>query len=80
MALSDEVKARVSLRKLAEGDVTWDMTKSNPRRGDYWAPCPFHGEATASFHVTEPKGTRGVFKCFGCGVKGSCIDYLIERD
>lgn len=80
MALSDEVKARVSLRKLAEGDVTWDVHKSNPKRGDYWAPCPFHGEATASFHVTEPKGTRGVFKCFGCCAKGSCIDYLIARD
>ncbi|WP_253279978.1 CHC2 zinc finger domain-containing protein, partial [Phaeobacter sp. 11ANDIMAR09] len=54
MALSDEVKARVSLRAIAEQTVTWDMRKSNIRRGDYWAPCPFHGEKTASFHVTEP--------------------------
>ncbi|WP_157063863.1 CHC2 zinc finger domain-containing protein, partial [Phaeobacter sp. 11ANDIMAR09] len=54
MALSDEVKARVSLRAIVEQTVTWDMRKSNIRRGDYWAPCPFHGEKTASFHVTEP--------------------------
>jgi len=80
MALSDEVKARVSLRKLAEDDVVWDMHKSNLKRGDLWAPCPFHGEASASFHVTEPKGTGGQFYCFGCQAKGSCIDYLMARD
>lgn len=80
MALSDEVKSRVSLRRLAEGDVVWDVHKSNPKRGDYWAPCPFHGEATASFHVTEPKGTGGQFYCFGCQAKGSCIDYFMARE
>lgn len=80
MALSDDVKARVSLRALVEGDVVWDMLKSNPKRGDYWGPCPFHGEATASFHVTEPKGKAGQFYCFGCQAKGSCIDYLMQRD
>lgn len=80
MALSDEIKARVSLRALAEQTVAWDAHKSNPKRGDYWAPCPFHGEATASFHVTEPKGKGGTFYCFGCQEKGSVIDYLMARD
>lgn len=80
MALSDDVKAKVSLRKLAGSDVVWDMHKSNLKRGDLWAPCPFHGEASASFHVTEPKGTGGQFYCFGCQAKGSCIDYLMARD
>lgn len=80
MALSDEVKAKVSLRAIVEQTVTWDMRKSNVRRGDYWAPCPFHGEKTASFHVTEPKGTGGQFYCFGCHAKGSVIDYLMARD
>ncbi|MBT8169889.1 CHC2 zinc finger domain-containing protein [Falsiruegeria litorea] len=80
MALSDEVKARVSLRLLAEQTVTWDTFKTNTKRGDYWAPCPLHGEATPSFHVTEPKGTGGQFYCFGCGAKGSAIDFLMERD
>lgn len=80
MALSDEVKARVSLRTIAEQTVTWDMRKSNIRRGDYWAPCPFHGEKTASFHVTEPKGHGGQFFCFSCNAKGSVIDFLMARD
>lgn len=80
MALSDEVKAKASLRAVVEQTVTWDQRKSTPARGDYWAPCPFHGEKTASFHVTEPKGTGGQFYCFGCHAKGSVIDYLMARD
>jgi hypothetical protein len=79
--LSERVKAAVSLRDLAErSDVLWDARQSNPRRGDYWAPCPFHGERTASFHVVEPAGVGGFFKCFGCGRKGSVVDFLIARD
>lgn len=80
MALSDEVKARVSLRAIVEQTVTWDTRKTNLKRGDYWAPCPFHGEKTPSFHVTEPKGHGGQFFCFGCNAKGSVIDYLMARD
>ncbi|MQQ09093.1 hypothetical protein GFB49_11560 [Epibacterium sp. SM1979] len=80
MALSDEVKARVSLREIVEQTVTWDRRKSNPARGEYWAPCPFHGEKTASFHITEPKGHGGQFYCFGCGSKGSVIDFIMARD
>lgn len=80
MALSDEVKAKVSLRAIAEQTLTWDARKSNIKRGDYWAPCPFHGEKTASFHVSEPKGQSGQFYCFGCNAKGSVIDFLMARD
>lgn len=80
MALSDEVKASVSLVEFAGQSVAWDQHKSVPAQGDWWAPCPFHGEATASFHVTEPKGKGGTFYCFGCQEKGSVIDFLMARD
>jgi len=80
MALSDEVKARVSLRAVVEQTVSWDLRKSTPARGEYWAPCPFHGEKTASFHLTEPAGKGGQFFCFGCRAKGSVIDYVMARD
>ncbi|PYG32401.1 CHC2 zinc finger domain-containing protein [Pelagimonas varians] len=80
MALSDEIKARVSLRAIVEQTVEWDARKSQPAKGDYWAPCPFHGERSPSFHVTEPKGTGGQFYCFGCQAKGSVIDFLMQRD
>jgi twinkle protein len=39
--------------------------------------CPFHSEKTPSFTVSEPKQ---IFKCFGCGKSGDCIDFLIEHE
>jgi hypothetical protein len=80
LKLSDQIKAQVSLKDVAEraAGVKWDMRKSNPGKRDWWAPCPFHGEKTSSFHVVEKAGTGGTFKCFGCGVGGSVIDFASE--
>ena len=41
----------------------------------YWGLCPFHGEKTPSFSVTAE---RGIFKCFGCGVGGDAITFLMK--
>lgn len=41
------------------------------------APCPFHEETTASFHVFPDDGT---FKCYGCGAGGDVISYVMKRD
>jgi DNA primase len=35
--------------------------------------CPFHQEKTPSFMVSSSKG---IFKCFGCGVGGNLITFL----
>lgn len=79
--IADRIKAEVSLRGLVERDgVAWDMRRSSVSRGDWWRPCPFHAEATASFHVVEPAGVGGFFKCFGCESKGTVIDYVATRD
>ena len=43
----------------------------------YKAPCPFHDEKTASFHVSEAKQ---IFKCFGCGVGGNVFNFLMKFD
>ncbi|MEL6587487.1 MAG: CHC2 zinc finger domain-containing protein, partial [Pseudomonadota bacterium] len=81
MKPSERIKAEVSLRHVAEAaGVTWDLKKSRQAKGDWWAPCPIHGEATASFHVQEPGGTGGLFKCFGCGAGGSVIDFVMAMD
>jgi hypothetical protein len=80
MQKSDRIKAEVSLRQVAEdAGVKWDLRKSRQSRGDWWGPCPFHAETTASFHVVEPGGTGGFFKCFGCGVGGTVIDFTAEH-
>ena len=41
------------------------------------APCPFHGEKTASFNVSSAKG---LFHCFGCGVSGDVIGFVTKHD
>lgn len=71
----DELRSRVSITQVVGRVVSWDMRKSNAGRGDYWAPCPFHQEKTASFHVDERKG---YYYCFGCQAKGDVIGFLRE--
>ncbi|MCL4731428.1 MAG: DNA primase, partial [Planctomycetes bacterium] len=48
------------------------------RRGaGFWANCPFHDEKTPSFQVSP---ARQVYKCFGCGVFGSAIDFVMAYE
>ena len=42
-----------------------------------WAPCPFHQEKTASFHVDDRKG---YYYCFGCQAKGDAIGFVKETE
>lgn len=78
MKKSERIKAVVSLRATAEAaGVTWDRAKTNAARGDYWSPCPLHGEKTPSFHIVEKGAAGGFFKCFGCQASGSVIDFLM---
>lgn len=51
--------------------------KSNQAKGDLWAPCPFHQEKTASFHVDDRKG---FYYCFGCHAKGDAISFVKDTE
>jgi len=42
---------------------------------DFKACCPFHNEKTPSFTVSRPKQ---FYHCFGCGVSGTAITFLME--
>lgn len=73
----DELRSRLSLGQVVGRKVTWDTRKSNHAKGDLWAPCPFHQEKTASFHVDEKKG---FYYCFGCHAKGDAISFVKESE
>ena len=73
----DDIKSRVSLAQVAGKKVSWDNRKSNPGKGDYWAPCPFHQEKTPSFHVDDRKG---FYYCFGCHEKGDVVGFTMATD
>ncbi len=71
----DELRTRITLSSVVGKKVTWDMRKSNMAKGDFWAPCPFHQEKSASFHVDDRKG---FYYCFGCHAKGDAIGFVKE--
>ncbi|MEK6216811.1 MAG: DNA primase, partial [Boseongicola sp.] len=73
----DELKTRSSLAQVVGRKVMWDAKKSNQGKGDMWAPCPFHQEKTASFHVDDQKG---FYYCFGCHAKGDLFSFVQETE
>jgi DNA primase len=73
----DELRTRVSLSSVVGRKVTWDQRKSNLGKGDMWAPCPFHQEKSASFHVDDRKG---YYYCFGCHAKGDAVSFVKETE
>ncbi|MCK0170059.1 DNA primase [Aliiroseovarius sp. S1123] len=73
----DELRTRLSLTQVVGRKVMWDQRKSNQAKGDMWAPCPFHQEKTASFHVDDQKG---FYYCFGCHAKGDAISFVKETE
>ncbi|QYX58150.1 DNA primase [Roseovarius sp. SCSIO 43702] len=73
----DELRTRTSIAQVVGRKVSWDARKSNQGKGDMWAPCPFHQEKTASFHVDDKKG---YYYCFGCHAKGDAISFVRETE
>lgn len=73
----DELRDRSSIAQVVGRKVSWDARKSNPGKGDYWSPCPFHAEKTASFHVDDQKG---FYYCFGCHAKGNVYSFIQETE
>lgn len=73
----DELRNRTSIVQVVGRKVSWDHKRSNQGRGDMWAPCPFHQEKTASFHVDDRKG---FYYCFGCHAKGDALKFVRETE
>ena len=57
-------------------DVVGKHVKLRRAGANYLGLCPFHGEKTPSFTVSP---TKQFYHCFGCGVHGSAIGFLMEH-
>jgi DNA primase len=69
----DELRARVSLSDVVGRKVA---LKRKPG-AEYTGLCPFHGEKTPSFTVSDKKG---FFHCFGCGEHGDAVGFVMKTE
>ena len=69
----DELTARTDLLALLSSRITFTKKSGS----NHWAYCPFHDEKTPSFSVNTQKG---FYHCFGCGVSGDAIRFLMDYD
>ncbi|CAM2980376.1 DNA primase [Vibrio ordalii] len=68
----DDLLARLDIVDIIDARV-----KLNKKGKNYGACCPFHNEKTPSFSVSQEKQ---FYHCFGCGVHGNAIDFMMEYE
>jgi DNA primase len=67
-----ELVARANLLDVIGARVALKKAGAN-----YKGLCPFHSEKTPSFSVSPDKG---FYHCFGCGVHGNAIDFVMRYE
>jgi DNA primase len=75
--IPDEDIARVREASPIEAVVGEYVQLRSAGGGELKGLCPFHEEKSPSFHVTP---ARGLYHCFGCGVGGDTIDFVIRME
>lgn len=68
----DDLLARLDIVDIVDARV-----KLKKKGKNYGACCPFHNEKTPSFSVSQEKQ---FYHCFGCGVHGNAIDFMMEYE
>ena len=58
-------------------DVISEFMSLKKKGVNFVGCCPFHDEKTASFVVSP---TKGIYKCFGCGVGGNIAKFVMEHE
>ncbi|MDM0046377.1 DNA primase [Variovorax dokdonensis] len=64
---------------IARADIVEIVGRHVPLKkagANYMGLCPFHGEKSPSFSVSP---TKQFYHCFGCGVHGNAIGFLMEH-
>lgn len=68
----DEIRNRIPVSEVVSRRV-----KLVRKGREFGGLCPFHNEKTPSFTVNDDKG---FYHCFGCGVHGDVIKFVIETE
>ena len=58
-------------------DVISQFIEIKKSGANFKACCPFHGESTPSFVISP---TKQIYHCFGCGVGGDSIKFVMEYE
>lgn len=64
----EEIKRQIDIVDIIGRTVSLKKQGTN-----YKGLCPFHGEKTPSFVVSQEKQ---IFTCFGCGISGDAIEFV----
>ena len=56
-------------------EIVSSYVELKKRGRNFFGLCPVHNEKTHSFSVNPEKQ---IYKCFGCGIGGSSIDFIME--
>lgn len=70
--LLEEIKSKIDIV-----DFVSDYVQLKKSGQNYKGLCPFHSEKTPSFMVSQAKQ---IFHCFGCGIGGDVISFLMKHD
>ncbi|MCJ7841855.1 DNA primase [Lederbergia sp. NSJ-179] len=76
--------ARIPEDKIAEikqsvdiVDIVSEYVQLKKQGRNFFGLCPFHGENTPSFSVSQEKQ---IFHCFGCGMGGNAFSFIMEME
>ena len=72
MSIAEDVQSNIDIVDVIERYVKLKKVGKN-----YSWLCPFHNEKSPSFTVAPDKQ---IFKCFGCGMWGDAIKFVMELD
>jgi len=67
-----EVRERAGIVEVISDYISLKKSGAN-----FQGLCPFHGEKTPSFNVNPG---RGIFHCFGCGVGGNVVTFVMKME
>ena len=71
-SILDEIRDRVSIVSLIGERIPLKKAGRN-----FKGLCPFHGEKTPSFNVSDDKQ---IYHCFGCGEGGDIFSFVMKFD